>query len=125
MRSSPIITSSVVVALVLTAASVASGGPDVRVECESYTDFYNEGGAEIASVVCSSASDGLAVDGLDIIGEWIEVKATLPTESCYDLTLSYQAPYGETIGMLLTVFDDAHQSVDAESEFSLIGMGLG
>jgi hypothetical protein len=103
----------------------APGAISVLVEAESYVDAMNIGGASIMSVVCTSASEGYAVDGLDIAGEWIEVKVTLLDEACYELLLGYQAPYEETIETLMTVFDDAHVSVEGAVEFSFVGAGLG
>ncbi len=103
----------------------AAGALSVLVEAESYTDGYDMGGASIMSVACSGASGGLAVDGLDIPGEWIEVKATIPTEACYELLMNYQAPYAEPIETRVTVFDDGHSTVEGDVDVPLIGEGLG
>ncbi len=103
----------------------AAGALSVLVEAESYTDGYDMGGASIMSIACTSASGGLAVDGLDIPGEWIEVKATVPDEACYELALGYQAPYAEPVSTRVTVYDDGHSTVEGDVGIDLIGEGLG
>ena len=111
--------------LLILVTAPAAGALSVLVEAESYTESYDMGGASIMSIACTSASGGLAVDGLDISGEWIEVKATIPAEACYELIMSFQAPYAEWIDTTVTVFDDAHLSVEAEVDVTLKGEGLG
>ncbi len=111
--------------LLVLATVPAAGALSVLVEAESFTDGYDMGGASIMAIACTSASGGLAVDGLDISGEWIEVKATIPDEACYELVMSYQAPYNEPIETRVTVFDDAHLTVEAEVDVSFKGEGLG
>jgi len=103
----------------------AAGGLSVLVEAESYTDGYDMGGASIMPVACTSASGGFAVDGLDIPGEWIEVKATVADEACYALALGFQAPYAEPISTRVTVYDDGHSTVEGVVGIDLIGEGLG
>lgn len=113
------------IGLLALATIPAAGALSVFVEAESFTDGFDMGGASIMSIGCTSASGGLAVDGLDIPGEWIEVKATLPDEACYELVMGYQAPYDEQIKTLVTVFDDAHLAVEADVDVPLLGEGLG
>ncbi len=114
-----------VLVLMALATTPAAGAISVLVEAESYVGAYDMGGASIMSILCSSASGEHAVDGLDIAGEWIELKATIADEACYDLLIGYQAPYEETIETLVTVFDEGHAGVEGDSEFALVGAGLG
>ncbi len=113
------------IGLLALATVPAAGALSVLVEAESYTDGYDMGGASIKSIACTSASGGLAVDGLDISGEWIEVKATIPDEACYELVMSYQAPYAELIETRVTVYDEGHSTVEGDIDIDLIGEGLG
>ena len=115
----------VAVGLLAMATVPAAGALSVLVEAESYTDGYNIDGASIMSIVCTSASNGYAVDGLDIAGEWIEVKATVPEEACYEFILGYQAPYAEVVGTKVTVFDDGHSTIEGDTAIELLGEGLG
>lgn len=111
--------------LTLLAAATAGGAITVVVEAESYVDSYNTGGASIMSVLCTSASEGYAVDGLDLPGEWIELKATVPDEACYELLLGYQAPWAETIETLVTIYDEGHSTVEGSIDLRFAGEGLG
>ncbi len=111
--------------LLVVATIPVAGALSVLVEAESFTDGYDIGGASIMSIVCTSASGGLAVDGLDISGEWIEVKATVPDEACYELVMSYQAPYAEPIETRVTVYDEGHSAIEGDVDIPLIGEGLG
>ncbi len=112
-------------ALLAFLATPAPGAVSVVVEAESFVDAYDLGGASILSVACTSASQGLAVDGLDIAGEWIELRASLPDAACYELLLGYQAPYAETIQTMVTVFDEGHTSVEGATDIAFVGAGLG
>ena len=109
----------------LLAAMPAAGAILVLAEAESYVDTKDMGGVSIASVFCADASGQYAVDGLDIVNEWIEVKATITDEACYGFQLGYQAPYGETIETLVTVFDEGHSTIEGEAPFEFVGWGLG
>lgn len=116
---------SVVLGLIALVAAPVAGAISVTAEAESYDDTFDKGGAAIMAIACSGASGGLAVDGLDMAGEWIEVKATIPVEACYELTLSYQAPYAEIINTMVTVFDGSHALAEGSADVELVGAGLG
>jgi len=58
-------------------------------------DFLDLGGIEIDPYeVCSNASGGLAVDGFDMIGEWIETLFALPEAGRYNLEASFKSYSG-------------------------------
>jgi len=114
-----------VLGLAALAALPAIGAIQVLVEAESFVDSHDTGGASIQAVNCTSASDGLAVDGLDLIGEWIEIKATVPDEACYELHLGFQAMYQDPVVAGVTIFDEGHSTVEGVTEFQFIGAGLG
>lgn len=111
--------------LTMLVTPIASSAIMVVVEAESYVDSYDTGGASIMPVLCTSASEGYAVDGLDLPGEWIELKATVQDEACYELLVGFQAPWAETIGTLVTIYDEGHSTVEGSIEFELVGEGLG
>ncbi len=49
----------------------------VSLEAEDYAAFHEAGGALITVVSCSAARGGLAVDGLDVPGDYLEWPLTL------------------------------------------------
>jgi hypothetical protein len=55
----------------------------MRLEAENYIDSYNIDGADIYIRGCSAASEGLAVDGLDREGEWIQLALVLTEGFCF------------------------------------------
>ncbi len=71
-------------ALLLVAALAAAVPADatIRLEAESLADAHNVGGAPIALVSCGTASNGHAIDGIDMPGEWIELNLLLTGPSC-------------------------------------------
>ena len=77
------------------------GGSLFKVELEDYTSSFDGDGSEIAiqTVGCSSASNGAAVYGLDVAGEWIVVPVTVPKDGTYRPHLSYAAHAGANIAL--------------------------
>ena len=70
-------------AFFLTLASHAGGAP-IILEAEDYIASHDAGGGPITAVVCSGASGGLAVEGYDAPGDWIELRAVLPESGAYE-----------------------------------------
>jgi len=77
-----------VLALIATALGVFCASPEARartaavqsLEAEDATTVQNVGGNAIVTVLCGAARGGLAVDGVDWVGDWIEWNLTLPEE---------------------------------------------
>ena len=70
------------ISLSLTVVQVASS-ETLRLEAEDYVDSYDVGGGSIYIRLCAAASQGLAVDGLDREGEWIQVALELTEGFCF------------------------------------------
>jgi len=68
-------------AVVFLAVLLIATGPalaeDIRLEAENLLDSHNLGGTPIITKSCSAASGGLAMDGLDLDGEWLEFQLTV------------------------------------------------
>ncbi len=64
-------------ALLASAAALPCGAAGIRIEAEALTNAYNYSGATIFKTNCIGSSGGLAVDGMDFPGEWIEIPFTL------------------------------------------------
>jgi hypothetical protein len=84
-------TGILVLALIaLLAAPGARAQTVVDVEAEDYTSADNIGGYDIQSVICSGASGGMAADGIDIVGEWIQLLVPFPKAGCYRIEVAFQ-----------------------------------
>ena len=108
------------------AAASALGGTTIQAECEAYVDYNNIGGLRIHKVFCSGASEFYAADGVDVIGEWIEVSIFAPATGYYEPTVGYQVEYEETAGIRMTVINEEGGDVNLVSDFTLTeGWGFG
>ncbi len=114
------------VLLLLLGASAALAGVTVQAEGEQFVDSYNIGGLMISKEFCSAASEWYAADGLDVVGEWIEVEIAVPTTGYYAPRIGYQVEYEDTSAVRLTVIDDEATDVNRVSDFDLLeGWGFG
>ncbi len=108
------------------AAASAPGRTTIQAECEGYVDSYNIGGLRIHKAFCSGASEFYAADGVDVIGEWIEVNIFAPATGYYEPTVGYQIEYEEMAVIRMTVIDEEGGDVNRVSDFSLLeGWGFG
>jgi hypothetical protein len=62
-------------AILMTAAPCDAAG--FRIEAESMIAAHDEGGVAVVMVGCGYASGGLAIQGLDSPGDWIELRLEL------------------------------------------------
>ena len=72
-----------VLAILVLLAHSACAVP-VFLEAENYISSYNAGGVSIYVTSCSGASGGLAVEGYDYPGDWIELRVVLPQGGAYE-----------------------------------------
>ena len=111
--------------LALTATG-ALGGATIQAECEAFVDYHNIGGIRIHSEFCSGASEFYSADGVDVVGEWIEVVIFAPEAGYYEPTVGYQVEYEETAGISMTVIGEDRTGVNRVSHFKLEeGWGFG
>ena len=55
----------------------------LRIEAEEVYSASDLGGLGVVVRGCSAASGGMAVDGLDRVGEWIKIHVELDTGICF------------------------------------------
>lgn len=96
----------------------------VLVECESYTAFQDLGGMPIATLSCSYASGGQAVDYVDVPGEWIQLSVTFPGDGYYSDSLCCAAYIGAVNTLRLTLSDEALKA-EQTSDVEVVGSGIG
>ena len=109
-------------------AAPSRAAADVMVECEDFEAYGSNdlGGVPIAPVLCTGASGYLAVDGLDLLGEWILLSVNIPSPGCYNSTLAYQAAYDDDVGIRVSVIDAPVQGDEIDVDYPLTnGWGFG
>ena len=107
-------------------ATGALGEATVQVECEAFVDYHDIGGLRIHKEFCSGASEFYSADGVDVVGEWIEMIIFAPVTGYYEPTVGYQIEYEETAGVRMTVIDEDGEGVNRETIFQMDeGWGFG
>jgi hypothetical protein len=103
----------------------ASGAQAIVVEAESYVASYNAGGDPIYVVSCTAASGGLAVEGFDMPGDWIEVVLNVPEIYGYADSLRSAGDTNVQSDIRTTVFGADPDGGDVLSYYHTIGQGIG
>lgn len=118
-----------IAAVLLVAVPLTAGAAEaLRREAEEFAAYgsYNIGGYDISSAYCSYASQGLAVDGLDMPGEWIKLKVSFPNSGCYSSRIDYQSAYGDTAEFVVRLLDYPGPGEEISAGYVLIdGYGFG
>lgn len=115
---------SVLVAL----AASALGASELRIEAEGFEPYgyYDMGGYEVSVSYCSYASGALAVDGLDVPGEWFKVKVTFEAGGCYGTRIDYQSDYADTVEIAVRLLDYPDVGDELRADYTLVdGFGFG
>ena len=115
-------------AIILATAGHVMAASELRIEAESFEPYgsYNIGGYEIESAFCSYASQQLAVDGLDMPGEWFKLKVTFDHAGCYSTRLDYQSGYGDTVQLAVRLLDYPNVGEELRADYTLVdGYGFG
>ena len=97
---------------------------DILLEAEDFTASYNEGGNPILRVSCSGASGGLALEGLDYPGDWIELSLTIWNGSFTD-TIRSAGLLDSASVLRSTIFGADPFGNDLTSVFPTYGLGIG
>lgn len=118
------------IAAVLLAAipSASHGAEALRREAEDFQAYgsYNIGGYGISESYCSYASQGLAVDGLDVPDEWFKLKVTFESSGCFASRIDYQSAYGETVQLAVRILDCPSPGEELRADYTLVdGFGFG
>jgi hypothetical protein len=104
---------------------LVSAAQAIIVEAESYVASYNAGGSAIYVVSCSAASGGLAVEGFDTPGDWIEVALNVPEIYGYADSLRSAGESGLQSDIRITVFGADPNGGDVLSYYHTLGQGIG
>ena len=113
--------SGVLCVLVLTACASFSASAGVFfVECEGFSNSHNLGGSDIEPAGCLGASNGIAVVGVDVSGEWIEVDFNAPLDATYTISLVTNSPAMQATTVTGTVVGSG-----LSTTFEFLGLGEG
>jgi hypothetical protein len=97
----------------------------IVVEAENYVTFSNKGGTTIYVTSCSGASGGLAVEGFDWVGDWIEVVVNIPEAGSYADSLRSAGLLSIASEIQSTVLNGEPGGGDHISTFNMVGLGIG
>ena len=107
--------------LVLTACTWSPATAGVFfVECEGFSNSHNLGGSNIEPAGCLGASNGIAVVGVDVSGEWIEVDFNAPLTAAYTISLVTNSP-----ALQATAFTGTVVGSGLSTTFEFLGLGEG
>lgn len=101
---------------------------DLRLEAEEFQAYgsYDIGGEAIRESYCSYASGALAVDGLDVPGEWFKLKVSFASGGCYNSWIDYQSAYDDTAQLAVRLLDYPSAGGELRADYLLInGYGFG
>ena len=110
---------ALVASLVLLLATAPDAGRFV-VPCETYAGNNDTGATPIACVGCTYALTGIAVVGVDLVGEWIELPFVAPIDGLYTLTLRSHSTTNQWTTMKATIV-----GTDQSTTFVFVGTGCG
>jgi hypothetical protein len=96
----------------------------IILEAENYVGAYNVGGEPIHVVYCSSASGGMAVEGYDTVGDFIELRIILDMAGAYDDTLCSAGELYQFSQHRVT-YRREYGGILAYSDFMTYGYGIG
>jgi len=98
---------------------------DILIEAEDMIDSHDLLGAPIAIVTCSAASGGLAVDGWDREGEWIDLRLDLTTAACLSEGVR-SAGYAQQVREFAIYFKSNPQTTLSSDTLTTVeGTGIG
>lgn len=73
---------SFVLAFALLFAAAPAPASEILIEAEDYVTYGDMHGRQIEVVNCDGALNGVAVDGVDVAGEWLLYQFDLPERTC-------------------------------------------
>lgn len=97
----------------------------IIVEAESYVASNNTGGTVIYVTSCSGASGGMAVEGFDTPGEWIEVVVNVPAAGSYADSIRSAGLLNYESDLESTTFGSGPGGTDLTSAYHTLGLGIG
>jgi hypothetical protein len=113
-----------IISLIILLCSAASA-QSIMVEAENYITFYNAGGTTIYVTNCSGASGGLAVEGFDWTGDWIELVVNIPLAGSYADSIRAAGLVSIASEFQSRVINGKPGGGDFLSTFNIVGLGIG
>jgi len=105
--------------------SFTASAESIWVEAETYTASFDAGGLTIYVTGCSGASGGMAVEGFDFPGDWIELKLTIPENGAFTDSLRSGGMSTVVSDLRCTVSRAGPLGEDLVSDYSTLGYGIG
>jgi hypothetical protein len=105
--------------------SFAASAESIWLEAEDYTASHDEGGLAIYVTGCIAASQGLAVEGFDFPGDWIELNLTLPENGSFVDSIRSGGLSEAESDLRSTIYRAGPSGEDVVSPFHTIGYGVG
>jgi hypothetical protein len=112
------------VALVLLVAAPSLAFADIELEVEDMIGSHNIGGAAIVIRGCSAASQGVAVEGWDTDGEWIDLRLELTTAACFTNSVRSAGMPGGTRTFAVYFKLDSNTTVSSDTLTTVEGEGI-
>ena len=97
----------------------------IILEAESYVASHDEGGSAIYVTACGAASGGLAIEGFDFPGDWIEVAFVLDQNKSMASRVRSGGDVGVATDLQSTIFGAGTLGEDLISAFPTQGVGVG
>jgi hypothetical protein len=105
--------------------SSSAGAESIWVEAEAYTASFDAGGLAIYITGCSGASGGMAVEGFDYPGDWIELKLTVGESGAFVDSLRSGGLLNAESDIRATIYGAGTVGDDLVSDFHTYGYGVG
>jgi hypothetical protein len=105
--------------------SLSASAQTILIEAESYVAANDVGGVVIYKTSCSGASGGIAVEGFDYPGDWIEVILDVGENGSFEDFLRSGGYASTESDVQATIFGGGIMGEDLVSPFHTIGMGIG
>lgn len=94
-------------------------------EAENYIDSHDEGGVSIYVTSCTAASGGLAVEGFDAVGDWIDLSVDLAEAGSFVDTLRSAGLLEAESDVRATYLSAGPNGSDLTSNYHTLGFGIG
>ena len=105
--------------------TVTASAESIWVEAETYTASHDAGGLGIYITGCTAASQGMAVEGFDFPGDWIELKLNVAETGSFVDSLRSGSMSMEENDLRCTVFRAGPAGEDIVSDYHTLGYGIG
>jgi len=109
----------------MVAVCASANAQPIILEAESYIASHDEGGSAIYVTACGAASGGLAIEGFDFPGDWIEVALLLGQNKSMANRIRSGGDVGVSTDLQSTVFGAGALGEDLVAPYPTKGVGIG